>query len=86
MIKFVSVATLLSAPLLNVTAAEVDVSKKQIKPLSEEFLLFLAEMEDVDGELMHPVDVAQQSLSAKPESVEGKQVATKSKGKKDEDY
>ena len=86
MYKFVSIVTLISAPFFNVNAAETDKNKKQLKPLSEEFLLFLADMEEVDGELMHPVDVAQQALNAKPEPIEGKQVATKSKGKKDEDY
>ena len=32
--------------------------EKKIKPLSEQFLLFLAEMESVEGELIHPVDLA----------------------------
>lgn len=31
--------------------------KKRITPLSEQFLLFLAEMEDVEGDLIHPVDL-----------------------------
>lgn len=31
--------------------------KKKIEPLSEQFLLFLAEMEDVEGDLIHPVDL-----------------------------
>ena len=29
--------------------------KKKIEPLSEQFLLFLAEMENVEGDLIHPV-------------------------------
>lgn len=31
--------------------------KKKIEPLSEQFLLFLAEMENVEGDLIHPVDL-----------------------------
>ncbi len=30
---------------------------KKIEPLSEQFLLFLAEMTVVDGDLIHPVDL-----------------------------
>lgn len=30
---------------------------EKLTPLSEEFLLFLAEMEDVNGDLVHPVDL-----------------------------
>lgn len=37
--------------------AEKDKEKnKKITPLSEQFLLFLAEMEEVEGDLIHPVD------------------------------
>lgn len=34
-----------------------DKPDKKIEPLSEAFLLFLAEMEEVDGDLIHPVDL-----------------------------
>ena len=54
---------------------------KTLKPLSEEFLLFLAEMEEVEGELMHPVDVADSNLK----KAETKQVVKRTVGKKDED-
>lgn len=53
--------------------------EKKIKPLSEQFLLFLAEMENVEGELVHPVDltVKQTSekikVSTKLETKDGKQ-------------
>lgn len=33
-------------------------TKKQDNALSEEFLLFLAEMEEVEGEWVHPIDFA----------------------------
>lgn len=32
-------------------------NSQKIQPLSEQFLLFLAQMEDVEGELVHPVDL-----------------------------
>ena len=35
-----------------------DKPDKKLEPLSEAFLLFLAEMEDVDGELVHPIDLS----------------------------
>jgi len=85
--KLVPLLTLLSAPWFPAAAAEEsEKARKSIKPLSEEFLLFLAEMEEVEGELMHPVDVAEQMLTASKAELEGEQVATKSKGKKDESY
>lgn len=50
--------------------AEKDKNKnKKINPLSEQFLLFLAEMEEVEGELIHPVDLkldAEQKKQTKP--------------------
>lgn len=53
--------------------------EKKIKPLSEQFLLFLAEMESVEGELIHPVDLAltppseSNNPKAKQENKDGKQ-------------
>ena len=48
-------------------------ANKKIEALDESFLLFLAELEDVDGELLHPVDI-----KVKKEKKE------KTKAKKDE--
>lgn len=60
---------------------------KKIAPLSEQFLLFLAEMEDVEGDLVHPVDWSQSTdakkqtkLTIKPEV---KQEAKDGKAKDD---
>ena len=39
--------------------------EKKIQPLSEQFLLFLAEMENVEGELIHPVDLTVKQISDK---------------------
>jgi hypothetical protein len=40
-------------------ADKKDKPDKKIEPLSEAFLLFLAEMEEVDGDLIHPVDLTE---------------------------
>lgn len=40
-------------------AKQKEKEQEQVAALSEEFLLFLAEVEDVEGELVHPVDLAQ---------------------------
>lgn len=47
--------------------AKVIEKEKKIKPLSEQFLLFLAEMETVEGELVHPVDLTLTPLNDKAE-------------------
>lgn len=47
---------------------------KKVEALDESFLLFLAEIEEVDGELMHPIDI--QATQVKK---------NKRKAKKDED-
>lgn len=74
--------------LLGLMSGQVEAKEQQSKskgkplePLSEEFLLFLAEMEEVEGELMHPVDVADTNLK----KVDSKLSAKRPVGKKDED-
>lgn len=56
MVRYLTLLPLLLCSQLN---AE---TKKPIIALSEELLLFLADMENIDGKLVHPVD-----LQAKPE-------------------
>jgi len=65
---------------------KVNSAKKQkLAPLSEEFLLFLADMEDVEGELMHPVDVAVSETEKDKVKVEKQQLDKQVVGKRDED-
>ncbi len=58
------------------TKEKVEKAKKvkKVEALDESFLLFLAEIEEVDGELLHPVDIQATQVDKK-----------KSKAKKDED-
>ena len=38
-------------------------AETELQPLSEEFLLFLADMDEVEGQLVHPVDFEMAELS-----------------------
>jgi hypothetical protein len=40
-------------------------ANKKIEALDESFLLFLAELENVDGELLHPVDIKEKKEKTK---------------------
>lgn len=72
----------------NAVAEKKDKPDKKIEPLSEAFLLFLAEMEEVDGDLLHPVDLIEdekqqnkkQTLSKQSEKL-NKENGTKDDGK-----
>jgi len=78
-------------PLLALLPAQAMASEKvskataEIQPLSEEFLLFLAEMEEVDGQLIHPVDMEVAKLAQKKLIIETTEKTAKAKSKKDED-
>ena len=52
------------------SAETENITPTELEPLSEEFLLFLAQMEEVDGQWMHPVDVAQEELEEKKDVAE----------------
>ena len=69
---------------------------KKIEPLSEQFLLFLAEMEPVDGKWVHPVDLTsvtanqqrdpKQSVTQNKATPTSKQTSKQTKdGKRDDD-
>lgn len=73
----------------NAVAEKKDKPDKKIEPLSEAFLLFLAEMEEVDGDLLHPADLIEdderqqnkkQTLSKQSEKL-NKENGTKDDGK-----
>lgn len=67
--------------LCQVNAKEPEKEKK-IQPLSEQFLLFLAEMEEVEGELVHPVDLTAKKLNDKTK-LNGKEKTKDGKQKDD---
>lgn len=65
---------------------------KKIEPLSEAFLMFLAEMEQVDGEFLHPVDIANvidkeknKKQNTKLQTLDRLKEKTTEKGKGEED-
>lgn len=86
--------TVLPVPLLAASDSLAQ-PKENVEPLSEEFLLFLAEMEEVDGQLVHALDVIESNTenlladsdveNAEQEVATESKVAAKVKGKKDEE-
>ena len=77
--------TLVLMTVLVTTDATADDEEKispPLKPLSEELLLFLAEMEEVEGQWVHPVDLTEVDMEIQ-ENVQSGQVAT-IEGKQDE--
>jgi hypothetical protein len=52
---------------------------KKIEPLSESFLLFLAEMEPVDGDWVHPVDLTSGKVNKREDPTKSVKVSTQNK-------
>lgn len=77
---------LLILPWLTVTPlAAKQKEKQEVAPLDEEFLLFLAEMESVDGDWVHPVDLkTQQQEVAKADTKAEKVMKNRNKGEQDD--